>query len=74
LNLTKLKAFEKAGWIADNSSALMEKIGQFLDIGATTVGSVYIVRTRALDIVNALEDYACSDYKCLTLDCLACFC
>jgi hypothetical protein len=38
LNSTKLKAFEKAGWVAGNSSALMKKIGQFLNIGATTGG------------------------------------
>jgi hypothetical protein len=74
LNSTKLKAFEKAGWVAGNSSALMEQIGQFLDIGATTGGSVYSARTAALDVANGLEDYACSDYKCLTLDCIACCC
>jgi hypothetical protein len=74
LNLTKLKAFDKAGWVAGNSSALMEKIGQFLDIGVTTGGSVYSARTGALNLANGLEDYACSDYKCLTLDCLACIC
>ena len=38
LNSTRLKAFEKVGWVAGNSSALMEKIGEFLDIGATTGG------------------------------------
>jgi hypothetical protein len=38
LNKTKLKAFEKAGWVAGNSSALMEKVGLFLDIGSTTAG------------------------------------
>ena len=74
LNSTKLKAFEKAGWVAGNSSALMEKIGQFLDISATTGGSVYSARTAALDVANGIEDYACSDYKCLTLDCIACCC
>jgi hypothetical protein len=74
LNSTKLKAFEKASWVAGNSSALMEKIGQFLDIGATTGGSVYSARTAAFDVANALEDYTCSDYKCLTLDCIACCC
>ena len=56
LNKTRLKAFEKADWVVGNSSALMQKIGQFLDIA------------------NALEDYACNDYKCLTLDCIASCC
>ena len=74
LNKTRLKAFEKAGWVAGNSSALMEKIGQFLDIGSTTAGSAYSARTAAIDIANAVEDYACSDYKCLTLDCVASCC
>lgn len=73
-NSTKLKTFEKAGWVVGNSSALMEKISQFLDIGATTAGSVYSARTAAIDVVHAAEDYACSDYKCLTLDCIATGC
>jgi hypothetical protein len=74
LSKTKLKAFEKASWVAGNSSALMEKLGQFLDIGTTTAGSVYSARTAAMDVANALEDYACSDYKCLTLDCVSSCC
>ena len=36
--------------------------------------SVYSARTAAVDIANALEDYACNDYKCLTLDCIASCC
>ena len=74
LNKTRLKAFEKAGWLAGNSTELIQKIGQFLDIGTTTAGSAYSARTAAIDIGNALEDYACSDYKCFTLDCIASFC
>ena len=74
LNKTKLKAFEKAGWVASNSSDLMRKIGQFLDIGSTTAGSAYSARTAAIDVANAFQDYACSDYKCLTLDCVASCC
>ncbi len=71
---TKLKVFEKTGCVAGNSSALIEKITQFLDIGATTAGSVYSARTAAIDVSHAAEDYACSDYKCLTLDCIAASC
>ena len=74
LNKTRLKVFEKAGWVAGNSSALMEKLGQFLDIGATTAGSAYSAKTAAIDIAHAVEDYTCSDYKCLTLDCIASVC
>ena len=74
LNKTRLKAFEKAGWVAGNASDLMQKVGQFIDIGATTAGSAYSARTAAIDVANALEDYACSDYKCLTLDCVASCC
>ena len=74
LNKTKLQAFEKAGWVTGNSSALMQKISQFLDIGATTAGSAYSAKTAAISIGNAVENYACSDYKCLTLDCIASCC
>lgn len=37
----------------------------------TTSGSVYNGRTAALDLAHAAEDYRRSDYKCLTLDCIA---
>lgn len=74
LNSTKLKAFEKAGWVAGNSSALMEKVTQSLDIGLTTGGAVYSAQTAAVDVAHAAEDYACSDYKCFTLDCIAASC
>ena len=74
LDKTRLKAFEKVGWVAGNSSALMQKISQFLDIGITTAGSAYSARTAAIDIAHAVEDYACTDYKCLTLDCVASCC
>lgn len=74
LNSTKLKVFEKTGWVAGNSSALMEKLTLFLDIGATTGASVYSARTAAIDVAHAVEDYACSDYKCLALDCIASGC
>ena len=29
------------------------------------------VITAATDIAHAVEDYACKDYRCLTLDCIA---
>lgn len=71
LNRTKLKVFEKVDWVTGNSSALMEKVTQLLDISATTGGSVYSARTAAIDTAHAIEDYVCTDYKCLTLDCIA---
>ena len=74
LNKTKLRVFEKAGWTVGNSSVLMEKLSQLVDLGSTTAGSTYSARTAAIDISNALEDYVCSDYKCLTLDCIASCC
>ena len=74
LSSTKLKLYQKADWGAGNSSALMQKLTQFLDIGATTAGSFYSARTAAIDVVHAAEDYACSDYKCFTLDCIAAGC
>lgn len=74
LNKTKMKVFEKTGWVAGNSSVLIEKMIQFMETSSTTAGSAYSARTAAIDIANALEDYACSDYKCLTLDCVASCC
>lgn len=74
LQATKLKAFEKAGWVAGNSSALMDKVTQLLDITATTGASTYSARTAAVDAVNAAEDYSCKDYPCFALDCVAAGC
>jgi hypothetical protein len=74
LSTTKLKVFEKGELVMGNSSVLMEKITQFLDAGMTTGGSVYSGRTAAVDVAHAAEDFGCSDYKCLTLDCIAAGC
>lgn len=73
-NSTKLKVYKKTVWVAGNSSVLMEKLTQLIDIGTTTGGSVYSARTAAIDVAHAAEDYACSDYKCLALDCIASGC
>jgi len=62
LSSTKLKAFQKAEWVAGNSSALVEKVTQLLDVGMTTGGSVYGARTAAIDLAHAAEDYGCSDF------------
>lgn len=74
LNTTKLKVFENAKYVAGNSSALMEKLGQFLDIGSTVAGSGYSARKAAIDVANAAEDYTCQDYRCFILDCVSTGC
>ena len=42
LKSMKLKIFEKGGWAAGNSSALMEKVTQLIDSGMTTYGRVLV--------------------------------
>ena len=74
LNSMKLKMFEKGGWVAGNSSALMEKVTQLIDAGMTTGGAGYSAKKAAIDVAHAAEDYLCSDYKCLALDTVAAGC
>lgn len=57
-------------WAAGNASALMD----LLITGARTAGSSLNARNAAVDITHAVEDYACSDYKCLALDMVATAC
>ena len=64
---TRLYVMESGKWAAGNASVLME----LLSTGARTVGSSLSARNAAVDIIHAVEDYACSDYKCLTLDIVA---
>jgi hypothetical protein len=47
-----------------NSSVLMD----LLSTGVQTVAGSIGARNAAVDITHGVEDYACSDYKCLILD------
>ncbi len=70
LKKTRLYAIETGKWAAGNASALME----LLTTGVRTVGGSVSARNAAVDITHAVEDYACSDYKCLVLDAAATAC
>ena len=74
LEKTKLKVFEKTSWVAGNSSALMETLRQVIDFGTTTAGAGYSAKTAAKNVANGMVDYACSDYRCLALDCFGSCC
>ena len=67
---TRLSVMESGKWAAGNASSLME----LLSIGTRTAGSSLSARNAAVDITHAVEDYACSDYKCLALDTVATAC
>jgi hypothetical protein len=71
---TKLWILEKSSWVAGNTSQVLEKISDFMDIGATTGGSVYSAQTAAVDLTHAVEDYGCGDYPCMVLDGIALCC
>jgi len=67
---TRLYVLESGKWAAGNASALME----LLTTGVRTAGGSLSARNAAVDITHAVEDYACSDYKCLVLDAAATAC
>lgn len=48
-NKIRLNLWQKTDWVVGNSSEVMQKLGQFLDIGMTTAGSAYSARTAAFD-------------------------
>lgn len=52
LNTTKLKVFENPKYVTGNSSVLMEKLGQFLDIESTVAGSRYSARKAIVDLIT----------------------
>ena len=74
LSSTKLKMLEASKWAAGNSSVLMQKLAQTVDIAATTGAASISTRNAAVDVAHALEDYACKDYPCMTLDGIAATC
>jgi hypothetical protein len=67
---TQLYLLESSKWAAGNSSALLD----LLCTGVRTGASSLSARNAAVDITHAIEDYTCSDYKCLFLDSAAAAC
>jgi hypothetical protein len=67
---TRLYVLEGGKWAAGNVSALVE----LLSTGVRTTASSVSARNAAVDITHGVEDYACSDYKCLILDTAAAVC
>ena len=61
---TRLYVMETVKWGAGNASALMD----LLSTGVRTAAGSISARNAAVDIAHGVEDYACSDYKCLILD------
>lgn len=60
--------------IAGNSSDIIQKLGQLSDILLSTGGCYYSGNNVGHGVANAVEDYACADYKCLALDLIATTC
>ena len=67
---TRLYVIESGKWAAGNASALMELLSTGVRTGASSISA----RNAAVDITHAVEDYSCSDYKCLILDTAATVC
>jgi hypothetical protein len=67
---TRLYVMESGKWAAGNASALMDLLSTGVRTGAGSVSA----RNAAVDITHGVEDYACSDYKCLILDTAAVAC
>jgi hypothetical protein len=61
---TRLYLLESYKLAAGNSSSLMDLISTGVRTGASSLSA----RNAAVDITHGIEDYACSDYKCLILD------
>ena len=67
---TRLYLMESGKWVTANTSVFIE----LLSIGVRTGASSISARNAAVDITHAIEDYVCSDYKCLVLDTAATAC
>lgn len=67
---TRLYLLNNGEWAIGNASSLINFLNTSLQTGASAVNA----RNAAVDIVHAVEDFACSDYKCFILDCVATTC
>jgi hypothetical protein len=67
---TQLYLLENSKWAAGNSSVVLELLGTGIRTGASSLSA----RNAAVDITHGIEDYVCSDYKCLLLDTAATAC
>ena len=67
---TRLYIMENGHWVAGNVSSFIDLLSTGVRTAATSVSA----RNAAVDISNAIEDYACSDYKCFALDTAATAC
>ena len=61
---TRLYIIENGIWMTSNFSTFIE----LLSTGVRTAAGSISARNAAVNITYAVEDYACSDYKCLILD------
>jgi hypothetical protein len=61
---------ETSKWAVGNVSALADLLSTGVRTGASSISA----RNAAVDLTHAVEDYACSDYKCLILDTAATAC
>lgn len=67
---TRLYIMENGIWVASNVSTFIDLLSTGVRTGASSISA----RNAAVDITHAIEDYACSDYKCLILDTAATAC
>jgi hypothetical protein len=67
---TRLYLLESGQWAMGNANALMDLLSTGVRTGASSISA----RNAAVDITHAIEDYACSDYKCLILETAATAC
>jgi hypothetical protein len=67
---TRLYLLESGKWATGNSSALLDLLCISVRAGAGSISA----RNAAVDISHAIQNYACSDYKCLILDTAATAC
>lgn len=67
---TRLYITENGIWVASNVSTFIELLSTGVRTGASSISA----RNAAIDITHAMEEYACSDYKCFILDTAATAC
>jgi len=67
---TRLYLMENGVWAAGNISAFLD----LLSTGVRTAGGSVSARNAAVDLTHGVEDFYCSDYKCLILDTAAAAC
>ena len=58
-----MKMFKKSNLVINNSTIIMNKLLQAMDIIINTASFIYSAQTVTIEVAHAKDDYDCSNHK-----------